>query len=187
MRKPMSMITLTLTLAMVLTLTAMPAMAMENVDGADPGNFGKASSVEEVQVVGSSATESDNINRSKDSAFVPPAFGSPTSNTPSTGEPLTPNISGVAPNPNGYTVASGGSSYINIVRGSTIYPNSPDPSTTYTPSTKFTVPDGMYYSDNSIGTLKIPSLRLSVKVFEEESLENLKKGAGHFKSTSCWD
>ena len=44
-----------------------------------------------------------------------------------------------------------------------------------------------YYTDGSIGRLKIPVLGLSVKVYENESLENLAKGAGHFKSTSCWD
>ena len=54
-------------------------------------------------------------------------------------------------------------------------------------STKFTLPDGLYYTDGSIGRLKIPVLGLSVKVYENESLENLAKGAGHFKSTSCWD
>ena len=26
-----------------------------------------------------------------------------------------------------------------------------------------------------------------MKVYEDESLESLAKGAGHFKSTSCWD
>ena len=37
-------------------------------------------------------------------------------------------------------------------------------------STKFTLPDGLYYSDGSLGRLKIPSLGLSVKVYEDESL-----------------
>ena len=47
--------------------------------------------------------------------------------------------------------------------------------------------DGLFYEDGSLGRLKIPSLGLSVKVYEDESLESLAKGAGHFKSTSCWD
>ncbi len=51
----------------------------------------------------------------------------------------------------------------------------------------FTLPDNLYYSDGSIGQLKIPSIGVNVKVYETESLENLAKGAGHFKSTSCWD
>ena len=54
-------------------------------------------------------------------------------------------------------------------------------------SNKFTLPDGLFYEDGSLGRLKIPSLGLSVKVYEDESLESLAKGAGHFKSTSCWD
>ena len=59
--------------------------------------------------------------------------------------------------------------------------------TGYASSDKFTLPDGLYYADGSIGTLKIPSVNLNVKVYETESLESLAKGAGHFKSTSCWD
>jgi sortase A len=54
-------------------------------------------------------------------------------------------------------------------------------------SNKFTLPDGLYYSDGSIGMLSVPKLGVSAKVYEDESLENLKKGIGHFKSTSCWD
>jgi len=181
------MIMLMLTLTTVLTLMTIPALAMENVEGADSGNFGKPTSVEEVQVVGGSVSESDNVNRSKDSAFVPPPFGSPSSNTPGTGELLTPNISGIAPSASGYTVSSGDSSYINTGTGVISYPDSTDSYIPSSSATKFTLPDGMYYSDGSIGTLKIPSLSLTVKVYEEESLENLKKGAGHFKSTSCWD
>ncbi|MEY8261155.1 sortase [Oscillospiraceae bacterium 50-60] len=56
-----------------------------------------------------------------------------------------------------------------------------------TSSTPFTLPDNLYYSDGSIGQLKIPSIGVNVKVYEAESLESLAKGAGHFKSTSCWD
>ena len=65
-------------------------------------------------------------------------------------------------------------------------PRTPAEDTSLT-DTKFTLPDGLYYSDGSLGRLKIPSLGLSVKVYEDESLESLAKGAGHFKSTSCWD
>jgi sortase A len=54
-------------------------------------------------------------------------------------------------------------------------------------SNKFTLPDGLYYADKSIGTLSIPKLKVTAKVYEEESLENLAKGIGHFKFTSCWE
>ena len=52
---------------------------------------------------------------------------------------------------------------------------------------KFTLPDGLYYADGSIGTISIPKLNVTAKVYEEENLDNLAKGAGHFKNTSCWD
>ena len=82
-----------------MTATTMtPAMAMTTTydfGGADPGTFTNPTSVEPETVVGGPADESSNINRSKDSAIIPPPFGSPESNTPNTGELLTPNISDV--------------------------------------------------------------------------------------------
>jgi sortase A len=45
----------------------------------------------------------------------------------------------------------------------------------------------MYYSDNSIGTLEFPRFSKTIKVYEGETLENMKLGAGHFSSTSAWD
>ena len=44
-----------------------------------------------------------------------------------------------------------------------------------------------YYDDGSIGILFIKKLNKSIKVFQGESLENMKKGIGHFESTSVWD
>ena len=41
--------------------------------------------------------------------------------------------------------------------------------------------------DESTPAADTSLLGLSVKVYEDESLESLAKGAGHFKSTSCWD
>jgi sortase A len=184
MKKLLSMITLTLMLT-----AATPAWATETVEGPDAGNFGKPTSVEEITSIGGYPSETDNINRSKDSAFIPPPFGSPSSDTPGTGELLTPNIAGIIPNSGGYTV-TGGSEYVPADSGAPLIP----PAVTESPansgggySNKFTPPDGLYYADGSIGTLSIPKLGVSAKVYEEESLENLKKGIGHFKSTSCWD
>jgi len=54
-------------------------------------------------------------------------------------------------------------------------------------SNKFTLPDSLFYSDGSLGTLSIPKLDMSAKVYEEENLDNLAIGIGHFKSTSCWE
>lgn len=44
-----------------------------------------------------------------------------------------------------------------------------------------------YYDDGSMGVLTIERLNKSFKVYEGETLENMKKGIGHFESTSAWD
>jgi len=43
------------------------------------------------------------------------------------------------------------------------------------------------YDDGSIGQLYIEKINKTLKVYEGESLENMKKGIGHFESTSAWD
>ena len=183
MKKTIIMMTLMLTL---MALAATPALAMETFEGPDAGTFGKATSVDEIMTIGGYPTEADNINRSKDSTLIPPPFGSAESNTLGSGELLTPGISGIAPNPGGYTIA-GGSTYAPADSGGSLLPPpSADSSTGGGYSSKFTLPDGLYYADGSIGTLSIPRLGVSAKVYEEESLENLAKGIGHYKFTSCW-
>jgi len=190
MRKIILSVALTLSL-MASSLISVSA-AFYSVEDAPGGSFGNPTSVE----APITTEEDNNINRSKDSSFAPPAFGSPASNTPGTGELLTPNISGViAMQVSTVTASSGGA--ITYPDGSVAYPNDDavtifmppptEPSSSYTPSSAFTVPDGLYYSDGSLGTLKIPKLGLTVKVYEDESLESLAKGAGHFKFTSVWD
>ena len=44
----------------------------------------------------------------------------------------------------------------------------------------------MYYSNGSLGTLKIPSIGLTVGVYEGTGSAPLLKGAGHFENTSIW-
>jgi sortase A len=165
----------------------LPAMATETVKGADPGSFGAPTSVERVDTVGGGVTESDNINRGKDSSLIPPPFGSEDSNIPGSGESLTPGLSDMLPVYGG-NVISGDTTYVDSDSGSIPLPDVQETDDSYyNYSNLFTLPDGLYYSDGSIGKLSIPTLGVSVKVYEEESLDNLRKGAGHFKSTSCWD
>ena len=167
-------------------MTTTPALALEyNVSDKAAGEFGKSTSVETVTVVGEEKLF--NVNVSKDSAFVPPTFGSPSADTKGTGYLLTPNISGV-----GEMNIGSGAGGVNIPNSSAsniaqFPPSNGTNDTGYASSDKFTLPDGLYYADGSIGTLKIPSVNLSVKVYETESLESHARGAGHFKSTSCWD
>ena len=45
----------------------------------------------------------------------------------------------------------------------------------------------MAYKDGSIGTIKIPSLKINMKVWEGETSTSMSKGLGHYSSTSAWD
>ena len=45
----------------------------------------------------------------------------------------------------------------------------------------------MSYKDGSIGIIKIPSLKINMKVWEGETDASMKKGLGHYSSTSAWD
>ena len=49
------------------------------------------------------------------------------------------------------------------------------------------VTSDLYYSDGHLGTLKIPAIGLSTKVYEGTDSNTLAKGAGHFPGTSVWD
>lgn len=84
------------TACLMMTALTIPASALTyDFAGAEQALFGSPTSVEPVTVV--PAQETKNINRSKDSAFIPPTFGAPSADTPGTGTLLTPNLSGVAP------------------------------------------------------------------------------------------
>ena len=64
----------------------------------------------------------------------------------------------------------------------------PEDTTVMQPSTGFTdVTSGLYYSGGHLATLKIPSLGVNVKVYEDTTSAVLAKGAGHFTDTSIWD
>ena len=166
---------------LLLAVTAMmatPALAADYEFGDSEGPmYAPPTSVDQVIVVGGGETESSNIDRSKNTAVIAPPFGSPQSYLPGAGTVLIPQTS-----------TSTGST----ISGETIYlpPAAYDDSTpsqdTSQSSNKFTLPDGLFYNDGSLGTLKIPALGLSVKGYEDESLESLAQGAGHCKSTSCW-
>lgn len=51
----------------------------------------------------------------------------------------------------------------------------------------YTSVEGMAYKDGSIGTVKIPSLGINMKVWEGETAASMKKGLGHYTSTSAWN
>lgn len=49
------------------------------------------------------------------------------------------------------------------------------------------VTSDLYYANGSLGTLKIPSIGLTVGIYEGTGSAPLLKGAGHFEGTSIWD
>ena len=164
----MKKLTMLLSLLCLTAALAVPASALE-YDIAAPGDpeYGKPTSVE--PVVTADRGELPNVDVSKNAALVPPAFGSPTSYTPNTGTPLTPNL---AP---GYMLGDG--AVINGSAGTTVAP----------PDYSFTeVTSDLYYQGGYLATLKIPSIDVNVKVYEGTGSSVLRKGAGHFEDTSIW-
>lgn len=122
--------------------------------------------------------EDPNVDRSKNTALIPPTFGSPTSYLPGSGTPLTPNLVPGALD-GGLVSQTGSVSYPAVDAGA---------SWTDTASTGWTdVTSDLYYSGGYLGTLKIPAIGLSVKVYEGTDSATLAKGAGHFPDSSIWD
>jgi LPXTG-site transpeptidase (sortase) family protein len=56
-----------------------------------------------------------------------------------------------------------------------------------TEATAFTPSNTLVRADGSIGTLEIPSLGISVKVYDGTDSDSLAKGVGHFPETSGWN
>lgn len=164
-------------LAAVLTV---PASALQYTVGApDDYLFGRPTSDDTIYVT---TDEPANTDRSKSAARIPPAFGSPTSYTLNAGELLTPNL--VNQNSTTETVAGGGVT----VMPPNFSPDTGGSSIGSSTSTGYTeVTDDLYYSGGHLGTLKIPAIGLTVKVYQGTGSSTLAKGAGHFPDTSIWD
>ena len=194
MKKMKTLISTMLCLCTMCAL-ALPAHALEyNISAPGDPEYGKPTSFEPVVTADGGAMKNEDL--SKNAALIPPGFGTPTSYMLNTGEYLTPNLvpsqmaGAGAVNGNVAVIAppSSGS-----VSGSTTgntggYPAA-DTSLSTSPSTTagYTeVTSALYYSDGSLGTLKIPSIGLTVKIFQGTDSAALAKGAGHFTDTSIW-
>ena len=84
----------------------------------------------------------------------------------------------------GYGVAGGGPITELVEAGK---PGSSVPTTPTYQSPAYTSVDGMAYKDGHIGVIKIPSLKIDMKLWEGETDASMKKGLGHYSSTSAWD
>ena len=163
----------------MLAAFSMPASALEyTIDAPDAGLFRRPTSDDTIYVT---TDEPANTNRGKDAAYIPPAFGSPTSYTLNAGERLTPNL-----------VSGSTAGTVSGTGGVTVLPPSTSGNTggntgSYTPTKYTAVMKELYYSGGYLGTLKIPTLDLSVKVYQGTDADALRKGAGHFANTSIWE
>ncbi len=178
------------------------------IDTPDNTNYGKPTSIEVPITADGGAAKSEDI--SKNAAKIPPQFGSGASNTLNTGSYLTPNllpgmqptggtVNGsnativLPPSAGGAVTGSTGSSGT-ISNGTTSSGgNSSTTGSNFSTSTQpntssgFTkVTSDMYYSNGHLGTLKIPAIDLSVKIYEGTDSDTLHKGVGHFEDSSVW-
>ena len=176
-----------LSTALLTILSATPASALEYAfDSPSTGDFGTSTSDDTIH-----EHKDPNVDRSKSSALIPPSFGTPTSYLPNSGEYLTPNLAAGGPlntpSLNGTITGSIGGGTL-LLPGAVDTPTSSYPTTGSTTTTGFTdVTSDLYYSNGSLGTLKIPAIGLSVKVVQGTDSKALAKGAGHFTNTSIWD
>ena len=188
---------LTLTLAM-----AVPANAMDyTITEPDGPEYAKPDSIEVVYTPDGGARK--NTDLSKNAALIPPRFGSPSADTPNTGEYLTPNLapggmaaSGAAINGSGapvsiptFTMADEPivSSAPSTIPAGSVTVAGTQPYTAPFPTCQYTeVTGNLYYSGGYLATLQIPAIDVNVKVYQGTDSNTLAKGAGHFEDTSIW-
>ena len=184
--------------ALIVFSTGLPVYAQNYsfTSGADSSVFGKPTSDLELMVAPNPDTE--NIRRNKDAAYLPPAYGVFSGDIPT--DPSSPYHDNSAP----YSGISG-SAAVGSYGGVSGAPTStfpggavpdlpkvtvttseiPQPAAAYTPAAINTAP--WYYDDRSIGTLKVHKTGATIKIYEGETLDNMKLGGAHFSSTSTWD
>ena len=199
MKKKLTMLLLALCMTASMMATAYAAEPLEyTIDGAGNPEYGKATSIEVVHTPGGGAMKNEDV--SKNAALAPPTFGSSSADTLHTGTPLTPNLapgyqptSGAIINGSAGVIqppAMGGSMGTDSGSGSVYVPGSSSVTVTNPGSASggyTAVTDDLYYSGGHLGTLKIPAIGLSVKIYQGTDSAALKKGAGHFEDTSIWD
>lgn len=164
-----------------------PASALSyTIDEPGHPDYGTPTSFE--SVITADGGDMKNEDVSKNAAIIPPGFGTVSMDTRNTGSYLTPNLApdsapavGAVVNGSGVGIAAPENPFAasqNVDGGA-------DTVTTSTGYTKVT--GGLYYSGGCLGTLKIPAIDLSVRVYEGTDSDTLMKGAGHFPDTSIWD
>ncbi len=156
--------------------------------GADTiSTFGKSTSSDEIVPTN---IETTNTRRNKDASHFPPAYGIFSGYIPTDQSSLY-HSNDTASYGTGSNVSLGGS--VNTSAASNIVSDTVLPTTTISTTASITGSTSVLntaawkYDDGSIGKLYIEKISKTLKVYEGESLENMKKGIGHFESTSAWD
>ena len=187
MKKKLTMLLLALCMMASMMATAYAAEPLEyTIDGTGDPEYGKATSIEVVHTPGGGAMKNEDV--SKNAALAPPTFGSASADTLHTGTPLTPNLApGYQPTSGGIInggvgmiqpPAMGGSMGTDSSSGSVYVPGSSSVTVTNPSSASggyTAVTDDLYYSNGSLGTLKIPAIGLSVKVYQGTDSTSLKR------------
>ncbi len=176
---------------LVTALCVTQASALEyGFDGADDYLFADPTSQDVIY-----QAEDQNVNRSKTAALIAPGFGTPTSYLRGTGEYLTPNLAPGAMSGGlvnavgnyGYTDSSpGGYPATDTSISAGTYPPAGNENFTTSTIGYTDVTSDLYYSGGHLGTLKIPSIGVNVKIYQGTDSATLAKGAGHFTDTSIW-
>ncbi|GHT57426.1 hypothetical protein FACS18945_1690 [Bacteroidia bacterium] len=198
---------ITIAALMMSAVFAIPTLA-DNYDfssgGEQAGVFGKPTSNDNLVT-----TEmlSDNTRRNKDAAYLPAPYGYFSGDIPTDPSSLYHNnaaggsgggyTGGTGANSFGASAGYGGSSGIasnGVSNGTggtsaaTTIANLPTVAGLEASTSTLALNTApKYYNDGSIGTLYVERTGKTIKVYEGEELANLKKGAGHFASTSTWD
>lgn len=176
---------------LVTALCVTQASALEyGFDGADDYLFADPTSQDVIYQV-----EDQNVNRSKTATLIAPGFGTPTSYLRGSGEYLTPNLAPGAMSGGlvnavgnyGYTDSSpGGYPATDTSISAGTYPPAGNENFTTSTIGYTDVTSDLYYSGGHLGTLKIPSIGVNVKIYQGTDSATLAKGAGHFTDTSIW-
>ena len=172
-----NMMSLCLSLCLTAALAA-PAYALEyTIDAPEGPSYGTPTSIEVVHTADGGAMKNEDV--SKNAALIPPGFGTPSMDAMNTGTYLTPNLAPGGMPATGAVI--GGNSAAVVEPGSAVVTS---PSSTVITTGYTEVTSDLYYSAGYLGTLKIPALDLSVKVYQGTDSKTLAKGVGHFEETS---
>lgn len=171
-------LTFALAVSMMASLAASASALEYSIAPPKDFDFGGDTSIEVIHTADGGAMRNEDV--SKNAALIPPAFGSESMNALNTGEYLTPNLAPGGMPASGSVIGGGASG--GVTPGSTVSGGN------YQPSVLFTeVTNDLYYKNSSLGRLEIPTLGLSVRIYQGTDSKTLVKGVGHFEDTSIWE